>query len=172
MGDNFFRLTDLYSSFGDCGELDLIEGSAVSLVDDGEAFMKDFFGLFDGGLWVPLVGKEGESEVFGEACGDVVLGDVSAEEIDDGEVGLAVLVSCEDEVVVEGILFVSSLVGLRGKVVGVVFDGESGCVSEDLFLGGELVHESDGLLKISEFSGGCDYEILCDLFESADVVVF
>ena len=43
--------------------------------------MKDLLGLFDWGLWVPLVRQQGQSEVLGEACSDVVLGDVCAEEV-------------------------------------------------------------------------------------------
>lgn len=93
------------------GKLHLIDRFAVPLVEHREAAMQNFPAFLLRPVGIPVVGDECQSEILGEPSGEVVLGDMVAIEIDAGEMGFSVFESCDDEVVVVGILVVALFVG-------------------------------------------------------------
>ena len=85
--------------------------------------MKDYFALLDSLIGVPLIGNESMSEILGESCSDVILGDVISIEVDAGQMSFSVFISCHYEIVIIRILLISFLVAQFSEVIGIISHG-------------------------------------------------
>ena len=83
--------------------------------------MDDLLALLHGQVRIPVVGDKSQTEVLRETSHHIIFLDVGAEQVNAGQKWCFVFITSDDEVVVEGILFVSSLVTQRSKVVGILF---------------------------------------------------
>jgi len=171
VGLDLLRSQHLYAFLSHSGELHLVNRVAVPLVDDSEAAVDDLLALLQSLVGVPLVGDDGQAVVLGEAGSDVVFVDMAAVEVHAGEVGLAVLVPCDHEVVIVGVLLVAPLVGQGREVVGVLLDRVGDSVVEDGRLVGEFLELAGGLLEVCELASRSDYDVVCDLLVAVDSVV-
>lgn len=133
-------------------------------MQDGLAFLKSLGG-------VPLVGNQGQSEVLGKACREVVLHDVVAVEVHAGEMSFSVLKASDYEVVVVWVLIVALLIAHSCQIVGIVRDRVAHIVVEQETFVGELPEPAGGLLEVGVLSSGSDEHVLGDLLVSVDIVV-
>lgn len=98
--------------------------------------MEYLLGFLDRFVRIPVVGQDGEAEVLAEASRNVIFADVGAEEVDAWEEGLAVFVASDDKVVIERVLFISSLVGNGGEVVCVLLNWVADTIIEQISFSG------------------------------------
>ena len=150
---------DVDSLGSDSRKPHLIDRVAIPLINDREALMQDGLAFLKSLGGVPLIGNQGQSEVLGESCGEVVLDDVVAIEIHAGEMSLSVLEASDDEVVVVGVLIVALLIAHPRQIVGIIRNRVAHIVIKQETFMGELPQSSRGLLEVCVLSSGSDEHI-------------
>lgn len=171
VGSYMLGRADPHAIGSDSGKLHLVDGVAVPLIYDGEALMQDLSTLLLSAVGVPMIGNQCQAEVFGESSSEIVLADMIAEEIDAGKMGLAVLETSHDEVVVVGVLVVTLLVGQLSQVVGVVRHRMRHVVIEKEALVLQLPQTTGRLLEVSILPSGCYQHIIGNLLIPVDAGV-
>lgn len=162
---------DVDSLRSDSRKLNLIDRVAVPLVNDREALVQDGLAFLESLGGVPLVGNQGQSEVLGKACGEVVLDDVVTIEIDAGEMWFSVFKASDDEVVVVRVLIVALLIAHPCQIVGIIRNRVTHVIIKQKTLVGQLPQSPGRLLEVGVLASGSDEHILRDLLVSVDIVV-
>lgn len=133
-------------------------------MQDGLAFLESLGG-------VPLVGNQGQSEVLGEACGEVILDNVVAIEIHTGEMCFSVFKASDDEIVVVRVLIVALLIAHPCQIVGIIRNRVTHIVIKQKTFMGELPQPPGSLLEVGVLASSSDEHILRDLLISVDIGV-
>jgi len=160
------------SACSDGSELKLINRFAISLIQDGKAFMNDDFALFDSFTRVPLIGNEGMSKIFRESYSSIIFGNMVAVKIDAGKMSFSILISCNYEIIIIWVLFISLLVTQFLKIIGIITNSMLDSIIKQKGLMTKLSQFAGCLLEISILTCRSDNHIVLNLLISIDASVF